>query len=362
MDLLIILSIAIPIIFLIISIILLIKLGENSPLVKKIEFYPPKGFNSAEIGFLYKGFASYKDIISLSIYLANKGYIEIIETEEKSLFKSKNFIIRKLKDYDGDNEIEEIFLDGLFAEKNQVTYKDLYNKFYIIVHEINDILNDKEKKYEIFQKNLLRKKPIVIIMMIVTFTIINAVPIIESNQLEFLIAVLAVVIVFSIMIIQSSKIGASIKENIFSTLFIFGFAIGPFVIAIWQPMIQDRIYVIMYIIGILCIIGMGIVLKKFNSRTRYGNEILGEILGFKEFLEKAEKEKLEELVFQDSDYFYNMLPFAYVLEVSDKWIKKFKDISPKVQNRYFEDSFTNKNFEAFMTLVSRAMLSNPHDD
>lgn len=362
MDLLIILSIAIPIIFLITSIMLLIKLGENSPLIKTMEFYPPKGFNSAEVGFLYKGFANYKDVISLSIYLANKGYIEIIETEEKSLFKSKNFIIRKLKDYDGDNEIEEIFLDGLFEEKNQVTYKDLYNKFYIIVDEIKNTLNDKEKRYKIFQKNLLTKKPIVIIMMIVTFTIINAVPIIQSNQLEFLIAVLAVVIVFSTMIIHSSKIGASIKENIFSALFIFGFAIGPFVIIIWQAIMQDRIYAIMYIIGILCIIGMEIVLKKFNSRTKYGNEILGEILGFKEFLEKAEKEKLEELVFQDTDYFYNMLPFAYVLEVSDKWIKKFKDISPKVQNRYFENSLTTKNFEAFMTLVSRAMVSSPHDD
>lgn len=107
LDLLIILSIAIPIIFLIVSIILLIKLGENSPLIKTMEFYPPKGFNSAEIGFLYKGCTSYKDIVSLTIYLANKGYIEIIETEEKSLFKSKNFIIRKLKDYDGDNEIKK---------------------------------------------------------------------------------------------------------------------------------------------------------------------------------------------------------------------------------------------------------------
>lgn len=201
-------------------------------------------------------------------------------------------------------------------------------------------------------------------MMIVTFAIINASPIIKSNQLEFLIAVLVVVIVFSMITIQSNKIGANtnIKEDIFSSLLVFAFAIGPFVIAIWQPIMQDRIYAIMYIIGILCIIGMEIVLKKFNGRTRYGNEILGEILGFKEFLEKAEKEKLEELVFQDTDYFYNMLPFAYVLEVSDKWIKKFKDISPKVQNRYFEDSLTNKNFEAFMTLVSRAMISDPNSD
>ena len=54
LDLLIILSIAIPIIFLITSIMLLIKLGENSPLIKTMEFYPPKGFNSAEVGFLYK--------------------------------------------------------------------------------------------------------------------------------------------------------------------------------------------------------------------------------------------------------------------------------------------------------------------
>ena len=63
--------------------------------------------NCPYLRFLYKGCTSYKDIVSLTIYLANKGYIEIIETEEKSLFKSKNFIIRKLKDYDGDNEIKK---------------------------------------------------------------------------------------------------------------------------------------------------------------------------------------------------------------------------------------------------------------
>ena len=43
-------------------------------------------------------------------------------------------------------------------------------------------------------------------MMIVTFAIVNASPIIKSNQLEFLIAVLAVVIVFSSITIQSNKI------------------------------------------------------------------------------------------------------------------------------------------------------------
>ena len=49
------------------------------------------------------------------IYLANKGYIKITETEEKSLFtKSKGFKITKIKDYDGTNEEERLFFQGLF--------------------------------------------------------------------------------------------------------------------------------------------------------------------------------------------------------------------------------------------------------
>ena len=68
----------------------------------------------------------------------------------------------------------------------------------------------------------------------------------------------------------------------------------PFAFMVVPSIIQDSIYVITYIIGVLCIIAMGIVFKRFKKRTRYGNELLGKILGFKEFLEKVEKEKLEE--------------------------------------------------------------------
>jgi hypothetical protein len=30
---------------------------------------------------------------------------------------------------------------------------------------------------------------------------------------------------------------------------------------------------------------------------------------------------------QDPEYFYNILPYAYVLEVSDKWIKNFETMA-----------------------------------
>ena len=37
-----------------------IKFGKDERVIETVEFYPPKGFNSAEIGFLYKGKAEAK--------------------------------------------------------------------------------------------------------------------------------------------------------------------------------------------------------------------------------------------------------------------------------------------------------------
>lgn len=98
-----------------ISFIIWAKYGKDKKIEKTLESYPPEGYNSAEIGFLYEGSASDKGVISLLIYLANKGYLQIEEIEENTLFsKSKDFRITKLKEYDGNNQYEKIFFKGLF--------------------------------------------------------------------------------------------------------------------------------------------------------------------------------------------------------------------------------------------------------
>ena len=102
------------VIFVIVAFGLWSKYGRGEKPVETVEFYPPEGFNSAEVGFLYNGAADASDVISLLIYLANKGYISIVETEEKALFaKTTGYKIVKLKEYDGDNDNERLFLTGL---------------------------------------------------------------------------------------------------------------------------------------------------------------------------------------------------------------------------------------------------------
>ena len=109
---------------------------------------------------------------------------------------------------------------------------------------------------------------------------------------------------------------------------------------------------------------MAIFLKHITKRTPYGLEILGKIKGFKNYLETAEKDKLEAMVIQNPNYFYDILPYTYVLGISDKWIKKFETITMQSPNWYVGTSaFSMATFGTFMnntmSSATTAMSSSP---
>lgn len=203
-----------------------VKYGKDEQVIETVEFYPPKGYNSAEAAFLYEGSADTKAVISLLIYLANQGYLKIEETEETGLFsKSKGFKITKLKEYTGNNEYEEMFFNGLFKglpvenlnmqkekeiiakeiiimqkaklhrekitsrdametseSKNSVTASDLYDNFYITLNMIKKRINSKENKRKIFESTSRGKWKWFALMIIAIFVLITVKPIAEYGE------------------------------------------------------------------------------------------------------------------------------------------------------------------------------------
>lgn len=385
LDLMMILSFILPIFFVIIAYFIWRKYGKDDQVVETVEFYPPQEFNSLEIGFLYKGKAQNQDVTSLLIYLANKGYIKISECEEKSLFsKSQGFKITKLKEYDGNNINEQIFLNGLFNKKiaisngevNEVTSVDLYDRFYITMNKILSNINNKENKQKIFEKAASSKTIFIILMIIATYCLITIPPIFAYGEpATLLIALLFPGIGFTIMFtflfgetqtiyVNGKPTRSSIGTKLFGLVWGGMFGGLPSAFIVLPTLLQDYMYLIIYVIGLLCVIGMIICLKYLPKRTPYGNEILGKLKGFKNFLETVEKDKLEAMVMQDPSYFYNILPYTYVLGVSDKWIKKFETISLQAPSWY--DSSSNFNVVTFssfmnntMSSAERSMSSNP---
>lgn len=392
----------VPIICLAISFILWRQYGKDEQVIETVEFYPPEGFNSLEVGFLYKGKVENKDITSLLIYLANKGYIKITETQNKSLLSiSKGFLITKLKEYDGSNVNEEMFLKGLFknkeaidlakvkeimnqakenhekisylqaiklvtdrSEKQSVTKEDLYNNFYTTMRKITLNINDKKNKNLIFE-NTKMKSILVILFIIATLVTIISIPTLEYAGIDKILQLLFACVVY----FPFFAVGLFGKMPTAIRIFVLGFTIFHsscffYFSPLGSAINNDYHYCIGVVFGIICIVIMLFLFKIMPKRTKYGNKILGKIKGFKNFLETAEKDKLEAMVMENPTYFYDILPFTYVLGVSDKWINKFEAISLQAPDWYDGySSFSVASFGSFvnstMTSASSAMASSP---
>lgn len=388
---------ALPVVFAIISFLLWAKYGKDDKAIETVEFYPPEGFNSAEVGFLYKGEADKNDVVSLLIYLANKGYIKIEEFEEDALFSTiKSFRIKIIKKYDGKDINERVFLNGLFASRKanmlsasklmkfmknpqqetleektiepdlqEVTEDDLYNNFYMTLNAIVKNLNAKENKSKIFEKSTSGKSMVVILMIIVSIFTIIGIPTWLYSDISELVMTLSITLFYVPfyavgLIKQIPKVFRFVWIGFTTVHSIMFFSALP----IREALTNDSLLLSGFLTGLVCIIIMILCFKLMPKRTPYGNEILGKIKGFKNFLETAEKPKLEELVMQNPSYFYNILPFTYVLGVSDKWIEKFESISLQAPDWYGgSTSFNMTSFGSFidstMTSASSAMSSSP---
>lgn len=361
-DYYIIIGISLVIVF--IAFILWLLFGKDKPVIETVEFYPPEGYNSAELAFLYKGETDDKAIVSLLIYLASKGYLSIKETENKALFAStKDFTIYKLKEYDGTNEIEKLFFDGLFRTRSSVTSSDLTNRFYITVNRIKKLLNKKENKTKIFDKKSLQLRGFIIPMMLIIFILITVKPFYDAGMLsELPVALIFPGVGFSLML---SILTSSSPKSAKIFIIFWGLLFGGIPLFMILPIIfSTSISAITYFIGILCIIVLYIFRKIILKRTPFGLEILGKIKGFKRFLETAEKDQLEAMVEKEPEYFYNILPYTYALDVSDKWVEQFENIAVEPPSWYYSNTaFSVHSFGIFMnstmTRVNTSMTSRP---
>ena len=365
-------SLIVIILSFVIALIIWFIYGRNSIVIDTVEFYPPDNLNSLEIGRIYKGKANKKDVVSLLIYLASKGYIKIVETREKLIFSSySTFKIFKIKEYDGTDEQEMKFFNSLFFYASDkeiidgvsceyVTTSDLRYNFYRTINKIIAMVNTKENKNKLFEKNSLIKGIMILLFvasLIATYKLI-------TNNLEGSgsLLPLAIILFYIPFFIAIFKINGNVTKivpfifvffHMFIMLYGFTFA-GNFYL--------DTKQTIYIIIGILSIIGIGILIFQMKKRTDYGLKMLGRIKGFKNFLETAEKEKLEEMVEKNPSYFYDILPYTYVLGISNKWIKKFEDIAIPEPDWYtgpntFNMTSFNRSFDNIMNSTSSAMTS-----
>lgn len=353
-------GIIVPPILLLIVFLIWFKFGKDDKVIETVEFYPPEGFNSLEVALMYKGKAGSKDVVSLLVYLANKGYIDIQEYDQKTLFRTvKSFRIVKKKEYDGNNQNERKFFIELFlhGDGQTVTAEDLKDSFYVTINQIVSDTNSKDNRNVLFEKSATSKSFIVMALAILCVLLAIFVPTYENTRsvascislagpMLFFIPFIAVLFFRQIPAFFRVIWGVSLSMMIAMA------GLGSSMISILNGHIS---LLLVCLLDILCTVGIFIFFALMPKRTPYGNEMLGKIRGFKTFLETAEKPKLEALVMENPTYFYDILPYTYVLGVSDKWIKKFETIAIEAPNWYTGN--TMFSVMAFGTFMNSTMQS-----
>lgn len=353
-----------PLICLILAFITWYKYGRDKKIVETVEFYPPKGLNSLDVAFLYKGKANEKDIMTLLIYLASKGYLKIVEGKKKRQTK-----IVKLKEYDGQNKIEKIFMDGLFKPeksteepKTEVTLQELKNKFYKTINQIIRRTNSKIKQNKIIDKKSLSKRKYIVAFALICIFGSTVLPVTLYSSL--LAALLFAIFLYMLLGFALILIYTVFLKNISPIAKLLFIAFTIFILYYSSNicsyfLVLDNYSTLELITGLIPLIIILIILKFMPKRTDYGIEMLGRIKGFKKFLKIAKKEELEQKVKENPNYFYDIMPYAYVLGVSKKWIKKFTDIKIIDPEWYEGESYQYWDIDRTISYANNSMTSHP---
>lgn len=308
-----------------------LKFGKDDPVIETVEFYPPAGYSSAMVGFIYEGIVDTKDVLSLIIEWAHKGYLKITELEDKD-----DFILSKVKEMD-ENEIraEQTLFRNLFNGLEEVSSDDLKNRFY------THIENAKQDIYRHFQgvkqRNIFDNKSTIVKVLLglvvqlpigllyAAYAYLNS----YNGPQEFVIAgIIWVILSFiSSAFILARKFWPSLS-NIARGLSLIGLLLLLLVVSagLFTLFRYEGASIIAFALSLLSFVFNTFMISIMDRRTPLGSELLGKVMGLKHFIEVAEKDKLETLVHENPAYFYQVLPYAYVLNVSDTWSKKFESI------------------------------------
>ncbi len=279
-----------------------------------VTYEPPKfdkqPLTPAEVGTLLDERLDPRDITSTMIGLAVKGYIKVEETKKDGLiFDKTDYYLKKIKECDanlGSFEVE--MMKSLFPGTLPGTLvSDLKNRFYVNLEVLKKTL----------YKELVRKK----------YFLRNP----ETVRHQY------AVIGFLLMVVGA-----------FVSTFLTPYSMGKSIFS-----------------GILAGLPVIVFGRFMPAKTRAGASAYMDILGFQEFMNRAEKDRLERM--GDKDLFSKFLPYAIALDVTDSWAKAFEGIYQNPPDWYlstggfrtFSPYHFSHSVHSVTSTLSSAMFSSP---
>jgi uncharacterized membrane protein len=297
----------------------------KDPRIKKTiiaQYEPPDNLRPAEVSLIMKQKVQPRDVSATLIDLAVRGYIKIreVKTEMLGIFKKNDYELMKLKDFDDFKEdlrdYERELLRRIFIPKSE---RELLSS---VSAQQTTLLSSLENKFHQHLSKIMKE--------------------VYSGISQF-------------------KYFTSDPQKITKKWLSWGTAI--IVISCILPAFHLSgffLFISLLISGILICIFSPFMPK----RTEKGTEAYWHILGFKEYINTAEKYRAQ--FYEKENIFEKYLPYAIIFGLVNKWAKAFEGIYHNPPSWYegdFGPQFTTLVFinsiDRSLSSVNRAFVSRP---
>ncbi len=323
---------------------MLFKHKQKMPVVPVVNFSAPKGMTPTEVGYLNDEEITGDDLSALIIYWASKGCVKIIE-------KDKNITIQKLKDLpSGSKKHEEILFKDMFRNSDKVSANNLNLSLNTGYKCADSVEKEMSSNFSNSKSTISKCQTFMLFAIFLLFVKSVFQSYLRGGQF-ILQAVLYILLLAAV-----SFIGVTVQNRYKRNAKKFWTILSIEVVAIYGLLIAFMCLIEGYtdpfftriIIAILPAIYL-ILLLTIERYSKEGKRLLGEIRGLKAFIETAEKDRMEMLVNENPNLFFEVLPYAYVLGVSDVYMKKFENVDI-IKPDWYESSSPRFTYVHFVYL------------
>ncbi len=349
------------------GVFLLLKfLFARQPLLTKtVNFTAPGEMDPLLMGTRLDGTADAEDLGALVFWFASEGYltIDLSDEDDPVLIKTEKELPEDAPAH------QKMFLAGLFKEGETVRMSQLKNTFYSTADSVKIVARESEARYETRGTTLMIVFGALTVLLLGLGTWIYDMLTVGSFFFKLTPLFIALLSYWISAAICWSVEKQRFKAERYRTVLLklFGFAVGclPALLLFfgYSPAVSDWALLAVAILSSLA--GMGAPF--LVPRTKKFTEWLGQILGFKEFIRTAEKDRIETMLKEQPALYYNILPYAQVLGVSDVWTEKFEGLAMSepdyVRYRTGDALFTallwSHTFRMLNGTMARTFISRP---
>ncbi len=303
-------------------VIFFIKNRRKNDIVEVVEFKAPEGLSPVEAGYIIDGTVTGDDVSALIVYWASKGFLSIEQNGDDN-------IITKIKDLPvGAKSHQKIFFNELFKRGDSISSKEISSLSPLVGGKVKESVESKEGLY--FNTKAKKSTTSMLICQLVALGLVAINVGLESLQMATAILRIVLLVVSFVGGFWHTEIcdrRYKYNKGKYWSLWTISWVItlAPLIANIfigegYCDAFASRIWGIALVVAILALYPL------LERHSQQGKDLMGHLLGLRNFILLAEKDRIEALANENPTAFYDILPFAYVLGVSDVYMEKFKDV------------------------------------